>query len=123
MVDPCVQMECDPFQQVKRFVLLYCADCKCVHARRQSIGPTIVSRMTADRNSIGKDAAGAVTGALAPGTRILGVDFSGASDAGRKIWIAEGRQDGNGSFELLTCVAAVDLPGGGKAPAEAVPAL
>jgi len=56
-------------------------------------------------------------------TRILGVDFSGASDAGRKIWVAEGRLDGNGALELLTCVAAIDLPGGGTAPAEAVPAL
>lgn len=56
-------------------------------------------------------------------TRILGVDFSGASDAGRKIWIAEGRLDGNGALELLTCVAAIDLPGSGKAPGEAVPAL
>ena len=56
-------------------------------------------------------------------TRILGVDFSGASDAGRKIWVAEGRLDGNGALDLLTCVAAIDLPGGGKAPAEAVPAL
>jgi hypothetical protein len=56
-------------------------------------------------------------------TRILGVDFSGASDAGRKIWIAEGRPNGNGALELLTCVAAIDLPGGGKTPAEAVPAL
>ncbi|HKP25507.1 MAG TPA: hypothetical protein VJV39_16695 [Dongiaceae bacterium] len=56
-------------------------------------------------------------------TRILGVDFSGASDAGRKIWVAEGRLDGNGALELLTCVAAIDLPGSGKTPAEAVPAL
>jgi len=56
-------------------------------------------------------------------TRILGVDFSGASDAGRKIWVAEGRVDGKGALELLTCVAAVDLPGGGTAPGEAVPAL
>jgi hypothetical protein len=56
-------------------------------------------------------------------TRILGVDFSGASDAGRKIWVAEGRLDGNGALGLLTCVAAIDLPGGGKTPAEAVPAL
>ena len=56
-------------------------------------------------------------------TRILGVDFSGASDAGRKIWIAEGRLSTSGALELMTCVAAVDLPGGGKAPAEAVPAL
>ena len=56
-------------------------------------------------------------------TRILGVDFSGASDAGRKIWIAEGRPDGTGPLQLLSCVAAIDLPGGGKTPAEAVPAL
>ncbi|HJT14593.1 MAG TPA: hypothetical protein VJ790_18370 [Dongiaceae bacterium] len=56
-------------------------------------------------------------------TRILGVDFSGASDAGRKIWVAEGRQDATGAFALATCVAAVDLPGGGRTPAEAVPAL
>ena len=56
-------------------------------------------------------------------SRILGVDFSGASDAGRKIWIAEGRIDGKGGLELLTCVAAIDLPGSGKAPGEAIPAL
>lgn len=56
-------------------------------------------------------------------TRILGVDFSGASDAGRKIWIAEGHPDGNGALELLRCVPAIDLPGGGRTPAEAVPAL
>jgi hypothetical protein len=56
-------------------------------------------------------------------TRILGVDFSGASDAGRKIWVAEGRLNGNGALDLLTCIAATDLPGGGTAPAKAVPAL
>jgi hypothetical protein len=56
-------------------------------------------------------------------TRVLGVDFSGASDAGRKIWIAEGRRDDRGALEILSCVAAIDLPGGGKAPGEAVPAL
>lgn len=56
-------------------------------------------------------------------TRILGVDFSGASDAGRKIWIAEGRRSELGAFQLLECLPAMDLPGGGKAPAEAVPAL
>ena len=56
-------------------------------------------------------------------TRILGVDFSGASDAGRKIWVAEGRLNGTGALDLLSCVAAIDLPGGGKAPGEAVPAL
>lgn len=56
-------------------------------------------------------------------TRVLGVDFSGASDAGRKIWIAEGRRDDRGALEVLSCVAAVDLPGGGLSPMEAVPAL
>lgn len=56
-------------------------------------------------------------------TRILGVDFSGASDAGRKIWIAEGRPDSKGALELQSCIAAIDLPGSGKAPALAVPAL
>jgi hypothetical protein len=56
-------------------------------------------------------------------TRILGVDFSSASDAGRKIWIAEGRTDKKGALELISCVAAIDLPGGGSAPAQAVPAL
>ena len=55
--------------------------------------------------------------------RILGVDFSGASDAGRKIWIAEGQFGSKGALELQTCIAAIDLPGGGKTPAEAVAAL
>lgn len=55
--------------------------------------------------------------------RVLGVDFSGASDAGRKIWIAEGRVTDSGAFELTHCIPAIDLPGSGKAPAEAVPAL
>ena len=56
-------------------------------------------------------------------TRILGVDFSGASDAGRKIWIAEGARTGNGALSLSSCVAAIDLPGGGITPDVAVPAL
>ena len=56
-------------------------------------------------------------------SRIAGVDFSGASDAGRKIWIAEGARGDDGAFVLERCVAAVDLPGGGKAPEIAVPAL
>ena len=56
-------------------------------------------------------------------TRILGVDFSGASDAGRKIWIAEGRLSDSGAFELNHCLPAVDLPGGGLRPEQAVPAL
>ncbi|WP_119303329.1 DUF429 domain-containing protein [Dongia deserti] len=56
-------------------------------------------------------------------TRILGVDFSGASDAGRKIWIAEGRLSESGALELIYCVPAMSLPGGGVRPEVAVPAL
>jgi hypothetical protein len=56
-------------------------------------------------------------------TRILGVDFSGASDAGRKIWIAEGEHTGNGALALRQCVPAMDLPDGGIRPQQAVPAL
>jgi hypothetical protein len=56
-------------------------------------------------------------------TRILGIDFSGASDAGRKIWIAEGRLSNSGAFELLHCIPAIDLPGSGVRPEQAVPAL
>ena len=56
-------------------------------------------------------------------TRILGVDFSGASDAGRKIWIAEGRLNSKGALALVSCVAAIELPGGGRAPQQAVLAL
>ena len=56
-------------------------------------------------------------------TRILGVDFSGASDAGRKIWIAEGELSGNGAVQLSRCIPAMDLPSGGVRPEQAVPAL
>jgi hypothetical protein len=56
-------------------------------------------------------------------TRILGVDFSGASDAGRKIWIAEGRLPDGGAFELERCIPAMDLPAGGVRPGQAIPAL
>lgn len=56
-------------------------------------------------------------------SRILGVDFSGASDAGRKIWIAEGRLSEAGALDLTSCIAATELPGSGTAPALAVPAL
>ncbi|HET6160853.1 MAG TPA: hypothetical protein VFE34_21085 [Dongiaceae bacterium] len=56
-------------------------------------------------------------------TRILGVDFSGASDAGRNIWVAEGRLSNSGALELLHCVPAMELPGSGVAPELAVPAL
>ncbi|HEX6119761.1 MAG TPA: hypothetical protein VFZ03_09960 [Dongiaceae bacterium] len=56
-------------------------------------------------------------------TRIVGVDFSGARDAGRRIWIAEGERNGNGALVLDRCIPAVDLAGGGMTPEFAVPAL
>lgn len=55
-------------------------------------------------------------------TRILGVDFSGAQDAGRKIWIAEGQRT-NGPFEISDCRPAINLHGGGQSPAVAIAAL
>jgi hypothetical protein len=54
--------------------------------------------------------------------RILGIDFSGASDAGRKIWIAEGREPGD-TFHLADLLPAAELPGGDTAPAGAIAAL
>lgn len=56
-------------------------------------------------------------------TRILGVDFSGAGDAGRRIWIAEGRLTDRGALQVMQCVPAMDLPNGGVRPDQAVPAL
>ena len=44
-------------------------------------------------------------------SRVLGVDFSGARDAGNKIWIAEGIVTANG-VEIYSCKRARDLPGG-----------
>ena len=45
-------------------------------------------------------------------TRILGVDFSGASDAGRKIWVAEGQPTDKGELMLSHCVPAMNLLAG-----------
>ncbi len=42
---------------------------------------------------------------------IYGVDFSGAVDAGRKIWIAGGQADADG-LHLSICLQAAALPGG-----------
>ena len=55
--------------------------------------------------------------------RILGVDFSGANDAGRKIWIAEGRRDRGNRLTLVDLRAASQLPNGGVDPATAIAAL
>lgn len=55
-------------------------------------------------------------------TRLLGIDFSGAQDAGRKIWVAEGRRN-DGPLKIDDCRAALDLRDGGKTPAVAIAAL
>ena len=44
-------------------------------------------------------------------SRVIGVDFSGARDAGNKIWIAEAIVTANG-IEIESCQRARDLPGG-----------
>jgi hypothetical protein len=49
---------------------------------------------------------------MTPRRRVVGVDFSGARDAGRLIWIAEGRLV-SGSVRVEACFSATDLPGGG----------
>ena len=51
--------------------------------------------------------------------RFLGIDFSGASDAGKKIWIAEGTEDGT----VLLLIPASELPQSGAERAKALPAL
>jgi hypothetical protein len=55
--------------------------------------------------------------------RILGVDFSGANDAGQKIWIAECKRGRGKRLTLLDLRPAVDLPDSGIAPAVAIAAL
>jgi hypothetical protein len=42
------------------------------------------------------------------GKRVVGIDFSGARDAGRLIWIAEGAIDADGCLVLDTCSSAQD---------------
>ena len=54
--------------------------------------------------------------------RVAGVDFSGARNAGRLIWIAEGRKIGSG-VEIETLVRADELPGGATALKPALDAL
>jgi hypothetical protein len=55
--------------------------------------------------------------------RVLGVDFSGANDAGRKIWIAECKRGRGDRLTLVDLRPAADLPGSGIAPAVAIAAL
>jgi len=55
--------------------------------------------------------------------RILGVDFSGASDAGSKIWVAECKRSRGDRIKLIDLRSAAELSGGGKDPATAIAAL
>jgi hypothetical protein len=55
--------------------------------------------------------------------RILGVDFSGARDAGRRIWIAQGHADPKGLFSLDDLRPAIELPDGMLSPEGAIAAL
>lgn len=47
--------------------------------------------------------------------RVAGIDFSAATDAGRRIWIACGRRRGErGGVEIESCFPAEALPGSGR---------
>ncbi len=50
---------------------------------------------------------------LDPAHRIFGVDFSGAADAGKKIWIARGRLE-RGKLWIQDCFKGEALPGSGR---------
>ena len=54
--------------------------------------------------------------------RIFGVDFSGAKDAGRRIWIAELSRRPKG-FQLIDCRPGEQLPGSGRDRPAALAAL
>ena len=54
--------------------------------------------------------------------RVYGVDFSGARDAGRRIWLAEGRVRG-GRLRVGSCYPADELPGSGRDREAALGAL
>ena len=54
--------------------------------------------------------------------QIIGVDFSGAKDAGKKIWISFARTERE-TLEIESCVRIADLPAGGRKRPEALKAL
>ena len=54
--------------------------------------------------------------------RIFGLDFSGATDAGRRAWLAEGRPTPAG-LEILSCQPIAELPGGAIERTRALAAL
>ncbi len=53
---------------------------------------------------------------------VYGVDFSGARDAGRKIWVAAGHADGS-RLRIETCLRAAELHSGGSTREQAHAAL
>ncbi len=53
---------------------------------------------------------------------IFGIDFSGARDAGKKIWLAEGIIEEK-HCQLIHCFPASSLPDSGKERQKAIPAL
>lgn len=53
---------------------------------------------------------------------IFGVDFSGAAEAGKKIWIASGREQA-GQLLIEQCCRAAELPAGGRGRAVAYQGL
>ncbi len=71
----------------------------------------------------GPDAPAMPASGLLAGRPLVGVDFSGAADAGRRLWVAEGRLDAGGRLTLLNCRPARELPGGGLSPPQALAAL
>lgn len=54
--------------------------------------------------------------------KLIGIDFSGAKDAGRKIWIAEAEMRGE-ETRIMSLRPATDLPGSGTARSLCLPAL
>ena len=54
--------------------------------------------------------------------RIFGLDFSGATDAGRRAWLAEGRPS-PGGLEILSCRPIAELPAGAIERTNALAAL
>jgi len=55
--------------------------------------------------------------------RAIGIDFSGAKDAGRRIWIAEGTIGAGGSFALERCMPVFQRLNCGKQREVALPVL
>ena len=54
--------------------------------------------------------------------RVIGIDFSGAKDAGKRIWIAEA-EIGDRELRITSCRAATELPGSGLRREQCLPAL